>query len=54
MNFMKAIRHHLEGSGLEEAWMESGVFGDTTAVKMMNGDAYNKTVDGHKLAVKAL
>lgn len=53
MNFMKAIGQHLEGSGLK-VWVKSGVFGDTTAGKMMDGDAYNKAVHGHKLAVEAL
>lgn len=54
MNFMKAIGQHLDGSGLKNAWTESGVFGEITVGKMIDGSAYNKAVRGHKIAVEAL
>ena len=55
MTCLMATGQHLEGDRLKEVWVESEVYVDTTAGKMMSGDAYDKAVcDGHTLAVEAL
>lgn len=54
MNFMKAIGQYMESSGLGDAWVESGVFGETTANHMLAGNAYNKAIRGHKLTYESL
>ena len=54
MNFMKTIGQHVDAAGLKDVWVESEVFGENTAIHMLEGKAYNKTVRGHKLAVEAL
>ena len=53
-NFMKTIGQHEDAAGLKDVWVESKVFGENTAIHMLEGKAYNKAVHGHKHAVEAL
>ena len=54
MNFLKAIGDHMNGSGLNEVWVESGLLGQGTASLVLSGKAYNKGMRAHKLTVQAL
>ena len=54
MNFMKVIGDHMDGSGLEEIWVESGILGPGTVKQVMCGKAYNKGLRCHKLSLQAL
>ena len=53
-NFLKGIGQHLESSGLEDIWVETGLFGPNTTDSMMEGKAYYRAVRGHTLAYEAL
>ena len=53
-NFLRAIGQHMEYSGLEDVWVETGVFGQNTASKVLEGKAYYRAVRGHLLTYEAL
>ena len=54
INFLKVIRDHMNGSGLEEIWVESGLLGPCTIKQVLSGKTYNKGVRCHKLSLQAL
>jgi hypothetical protein len=54
MNFLKVIGNHMEGSGLSEVWVESGLLAPGLAQLVFNGKAYSKGLRAHKLTVQAL
>ena len=54
MNFLKAIGDHMDGSGLAEVWVESGLLGQGTVERILAGKAYNKGMRAHKLTLQAL
>ena len=54
LNFLKVIRDHMDGSGLKELLIESGVFGEGAASQVMSGKNYNKGVRAHKLVSQAI
>ena len=47
MNFLKAIGHHMEGSGLSEVWIESGLLGEGAVELALAGKDYNKAMRAH-------
>ena len=53
-NFLRAIGQHMEYSGLEDVWVETGIFGQNTAVKVLEEKAYYRAVRGHLLTYEAL
>jgi len=53
-NFIHAIGQHMENSGLEDVWLEAGVFGPNTVNTVMEGKAYYRAVRGHLLTYEAL
>ena len=42
MGFQKAIGNHMKGSGLVEAWVESGLLGPNATEHVMKGKAYKR------------
>jgi len=54
MNFLKAIADHMDGSGLAEVWVDSGLLGQGTVELVRAGKAYNKGMRAHKLTLQAL
>ncbi len=46
MNFLKAIGDHMNGSGLAEVWVESGLLGQGTVERVLTGKAYNQSFEG--------
>ena len=54
MNFLKVIGDHMNGSGLEEIWLESGRLGPCRIKQVLSGKAYNKGARCHKLSLQAL
>ena len=54
MNFLKAIGDHMDGSGLAEVWVESGLLGQGTVERILARKAYNKGMRAHKLTLQAL
>ena len=54
MSFLKTIGKHMAGSGLYEAWIESGLLGEGAAELVFSGKVYSKAMRTHKITVQAL
>ena len=54
MNFSKAIGKYVESSGISDMWVESEVFGETTAENIVKGKHWNRVARAHKLSYEAL
>jgi hypothetical protein len=54
LNFLRATGQHMNGSGLEDVLIESGVYGDTTVTNILNGKSWNRGARCHKLTLEAL
>ena len=52
--FLKAIGQHLENAGLDDIWVDAGLFTPKSTDAMMEGKAYYRAVRGHTLAYEAL
>ena len=44
----------MDGSGLSEIWLKSGILGPGPVELAMSGKAYNKAMRAHKLTLQAL
>ena len=53
MNFLHTIGRHMSGSGLAEIWLESGILGEVSIKKVLEGKAYAKGMRAHKLTFQA-
>ena len=53
-NFLKAIGQHVESAGLEELWIEAGLYPPNVTENMLSGKAYYKYVRAHTLTYEAL
>lgn len=53
-NFLKVIGQHYDSSGLDDVWVESGLFAQNSTEAMLNGKAYYRAVRGHLWAYEAL
>ena len=53
-NFLGVIGKHMENSGLLDAWVESDVFNECSANKILTGKSWNRDVRAHKLTMEAL
>ena len=53
-NFLKAIGQHVENAGLEDIWVETGLYAQNSTPAMLDGKAYYRAVRGHTLAYEAL
>jgi hypothetical protein len=54
MTFSKAIGKYLASSGICDMWVESEIFGETTADNIMKGKLWNRVIRAHKLSYEAL
>ena len=48
-NFLKAIGQHVECAGLDDIWVDVGLFAQNSTPEMMDGKAYYRGVDTHWL-----
>lgn len=53
-NYLRAIGQHMECAGLEDVWVETGIFAPNTASTVLDGKAYYRAVRGHLLTYEAL
>lgn len=53
-NFLRAIGHHTQALGLEDAWTETGLFSPNSSQNILEGKAYYRAVRGHTIALEAL
>lgn len=54
LNFLKCIGHHMESAGLEDIWIEGGLYNENTTQAILSGKMYNHAVRAHKLTFEAL
>lgn len=54
MCFLKTIGKHMNGSGLAEAWVESGLLGPNATESVLNGKAYKRAMRAHKITIQAM
>ena len=54
MTALRALRSSVENSGIDEAWIESGVYGSATACQMLKCAQYKRTVCAHIYTYTAL
>lgn len=45
-NFLKAIGQHYENAGLDDVWVESGLFAENSIESMMEGKSYYRAIRG--------
>ncbi|WAR24223.1 P52K-like protein [Mya arenaria] len=53
-NFLKAIGQHMESAGLDDVWVDAGVYPPNVTSNMMEGKAYYRAVRAHILTYEAL
>ena len=53
-NVLRAIGQHMDCAGLEDVWIEAGVFAPNTCETVLSGKAYYREVKGHTLAYESL
>ena len=53
-NFLKVIGQHFDNAGLDDVWIESGLYVQKSTQAMLEGKAYYRAVRGHFLAYEAL
>ncbi len=52
MNFLQIIGHHMQGCGLLDIWVETGLMGPLVAEQALAGKHYNKAMRAHKLTLQ--
>jgi len=48
-NFLKSIGKHMDSAGLDDLWIEAGIYAANTTKTMLDGKAYCHAVRGHQL-----
>ena len=54
LNYLASIGKMLQESGLEDVFIESGLYGSSSAMALLQGKSYNKGIKGHKLIMEVL
>ena len=54
MCFQKAMGNHVKGSGLVDAWVESGLLKPNVTEHVMNKKAYKRAMRVHKITLQSL
>ena len=54
MNFLKTIGDHMEGSGIDSIWVESGLLGQNATYEALSGKHYNRGIRANKITAQAL
>ena len=53
-NFLKTIGQHIDSAGLDDIWVEAGLFARNSTEQMLDGKAYYRAIRGHVLAYEAI
>lgn len=53
-NFLKAIGQHVESAGLDDLWIDSGVYPPNVTENKLDGKAYYRAVRAHTLTYETL
>lgn len=54
LNFLRCIGQHFTDSGLKDIWIESDLYNECTAAKILEGKHWNRAIRAHKLTFEAL
>ena len=54
LNYLASIGKMFQESGLEDVFIESGLYGSSSAMALLQGKSYNKGIKGHKLIMEVL
>ncbi|CAH3183850.1 unnamed protein product [Porites evermanni] len=54
LNYLALIGKMFLESGLEDVFIESGLYGSSSAMALLQGKSYNKGIKGHKLIMEVL
>lgn len=54
MAMLRAIGTYIDNSGIEQFWVESGIFGNSTVRQIMDGKHVNRGVEAHLTMLQAL
>ena len=51
---LRCLGGTVESSGLDEAWIEAGLYSSVTVVQILNGKHHNRALDAHQISLQAL
>ena len=54
LNYLALIGKMLQESGLEDVSIESGRYGTSSTMALLQGKSYNRGIRGHKLIIEKL
>ena len=54
LNYLALIGKMFQESGLEDVFIESGLYGSSSTMALLRGKSYNRGIRGHKLIMEAL
>ena len=54
LNYLALIGKMFQESGLEDVFIESGLYGSSSTMALLQGKSYNKGIRGHKLIMEVL
>ena len=54
LNYLALIGKMFQESGLEDVFIESGLYGSSSTMALLQGKSYNRGIRGHKLIMEAL
>ena len=54
LNYLALIGKVFQESGLEDVFIESGLYGSSSTMALLQGKSYNRRIRGHKLVMEAL
>eukprot|EP00794_Sanderia_malayensis_P002267 gene2267-2604_t len=51
---LRCLGKTIEGSGLDEAWIEAGLYGSVTTNQIINGNHYGRALEAHEITLQVL
>ena len=51
---LAALGKYVEGSGIDQAWVEAGLYSPTTVTQILNGKHMYRALEAHTLTLLAL
>ena len=51
---LRCLGKTIEGSGIDEAWQESNLYGSVTVTQSINGNHHNRAVQTHQVTLQVL
>ena len=51
---LSALGKYIEGSGIDQAWVEAGIYSPTTVTKILNGKQMYRAIEAHTVTLIAM